>query len=225
MFLGSSLTGRLPDRAMGFPGVANMGCDGGSAIDALRAMDRGLLPVAPVLMIEVNTMVRALDPMPSEVGLAMDSFWFQLGIKCPPLSAYARPSGFFYSPLLARRIGNFSTGDEPEDLGEVGSPQAASMPHHVTWGGSEQELIDEVADIVRRMRESGIRVIFYWIPPGRDGAPVSDWVLAMAAASDSEFWDLGGKADPSLIQLTDGAHMAAPSAARTVRSVMKALGF
>lgn len=49
MVLGSSITGRLPDRTQGFHGWANMGCDGGSAVDALRAMDAGILPTAPGL--------------------------------------------------------------------------------------------------------------------------------------------------------------------------------
>ena len=46
MMLGSSITGRLPDKAQGYAGWANMGCDGGSAVVTLRAMDKGLLPAA-----------------------------------------------------------------------------------------------------------------------------------------------------------------------------------
>ena len=46
-------------------------------------------------------------------------------------------------------------------------------------------------------------------------------MMAIPAQSDCLFWDLGEHAEPELIRLTDGAHMAGPSAARTVRTVLE----
>lgn len=221
-FLGSSLTGRLPDKSHGFEGVANMGCDGGSAIDALRAMDRGILPKAPVLVIEVNTMIRAVDPTPSQIALAMERPWFRIGMEAPLLSAYARPSGFFYSILLAKKIGSFETGDAP-DLRVSSKPATIEEPVR-DWDDAKESLIVEIAEISKRLRKKGSTTVFIWLPPGRSpGEAPPAWMVAMAARSGSPWWDIGQEADRSLIELTDGAHMAAPSAARTVRSVMQGL--
>jgi len=221
-FLGSSLTGRLPDRSHGYDGVANMGCDGGSAMDTLRATDRGILPTPPLLVIESNTLNRAVDADPSQIALAMERPWFQVGMDVPLLSAYARPSGYFYSLLLARRTGSFDTGDSP-DLRVSSQPQPVDEPMR-DWDDAQESLIGEVATISMRLQKRGSSVVFVWLPPSRapDQAPPA-WLLAMAARSESPWWDLGQDADPSLVVLTDGVHMAAPSAARTVQSVMDAL--
>jgi hypothetical protein len=221
-FLGSSLTGRLPDRSHGYHGVANMGCDGGSAIDALRAMDRGILPTAPYVFVELNTMSRAVDPTPSQIALAIETPWFEIGRKIPLLSAYARPSGFFYSILLAGKIGGYEIREGPQDLGDVPGPVPIDTLPDRDWGAPEQALIDEFAEITARLRNRDVKTIFLWLPPRRDG-PLSGWMKAIPAQSQCLFWDLGEHADPELIRLTDGAHMAGPSAARTVRTVLEGL--
>lgn len=221
-FLGSSLTGRLPDRSHGYDGVANMGCDGGSAIDALRAIDRGILPAAPILVIETNTMIRAVDPTPSMIALAMERPWFRVGMEVPLLGAYARPSGFFYSILLAKKIGSFDTGDVP-DLRVTSNPGPTAEPER-DWDDAKEALIAEIAEISKRLKARGITTVFIWLPPGRpEGQAPPGWKVAMAARSGSPWWDVGQHADRSLVQLTDGAHMAAPSAARTVRTVLDGL--
>lgn len=225
MLLGSSITGRLPDRAQGFGAFANMGCDGGSAVDALRAMDRNLLPMAPVLVIESNTLLRALDPKPSEVGLAMDRPWFQAGLRVPAISAYARPSAFFYSILLARKIGGFGDSGSGDGLKVDSRPRQLTAPPAGEPAAAERVLIDELVPLVKRLRERGCRPVFVWLPPGRDkGSAPPAWLAALVVETGSEWWDLGTEADPALVELTDGVHMAAPSAARTVTSLQQGLG-
>ena len=225
MFLGSSITGRLPDRAQGFAGTANMGCDGGSAVDALRAMDRNLLPMAPVLVIEGNTLLRALDPKPSEVGLAMEKPWFQAGLRVPAISAYARPSAFFYSILLARKIGGFGPSGGGAGLKVDSRPQVLTVPPAGELGTAERVLIDELVPLVKRLRERGCRPVFVWLPSGREkGSAPPPWLAELVFETGSEWWDLGTEADPALVELTDGVHMAAPSATRTVTSLQQGLG-
>lgn len=224
MLLGSSITGRLPDRAQGFAGFANMGCDGGSAIDALRAMDKGILPVAPILVIEVNTLSRALEPIPSEVGQAMERPWFGMGMKVPAVSAYARPSAFFYSLLLARRVGDYGDPEGGRSLEVKSLPTALAAKESFELSPREAELKDEVVALVRRLSAKGGKVVFAWLPPGRgEGSSIPDWIQAAIAESGSLWWDLGQEADPALITLTDATHMAAPSAARTVISLREGL--
>ncbi len=224
MFLGSSITGRLPDRAQGFPGTANMGCDGGSAVDALRAMDAGILPTAPRLVIEANTLQLVLEERPTEIGQAMKRPWFQVGLQVPGLAAYARPAAFFYSKLLARRIGGFDSGGGEEDLGVTSRPVIITTSTPASLAARETKLIDEVAAILGRLRSKGVQATIVWLPPARgDGSPPPTWILEMAKRSAVPYWDLGQEAAPGTVTLTDGVHMAAPSAARTVRSLKKAM--
>lgn len=224
MFLGSSITGRLPDRAQGFAGTANMGCDGGSAVDALRAMDEGVLPTARVLVIEANTLHLALAEEPTEISKAMRGPWFQVGLEVPNLAAYARPSAFFYSKLLARKIGGFSNAGGKEDLGVRSRPSLPAPAEDVELTPRQAELIGEIAGILGRMRESGTRATIVWLPPARgNDQPAPEWILELARRSGVPYWDLGQETAPGTVTLTDGVHMAAPSAARTTASLMKEL--
>lgn len=224
MVLGSSITGRLPDRAQGYTGWANMGCDGGSAVDALRAMDEGILPVSPLIVIEANTLQLALKEEPTEIGQAMRTAWFNLGLRVPSLSAYARPAAFFYSKLLVHKTGEFGAADSNADLGASSRPYEIMSPPQAALGQREDELIDEVAAILKRLQSKGMRSVIVWLPPARkDGSGPYPWILEMARRSGSPYWDLGQETAPGTVVLTDGVHMAAPSAARTVVSLKKAL--
>lgn len=224
MVLGSSITGRLPDRAQGFPGVANMGCDGGSAVDALRAMDRGILPTAPWIIIEANTLHLALEEKPKEIGIAMQQPWFKVGLSVPSLAAYARPAAFFYSKLLARRIGGFGAADSDADLGATTLPVEIAEVRDASLTLREAALIEEIAAIGGRLKTKGSRLLIVWLPPARrDSSPPPAWILEMARNCGAPYWDLGQDAAPGLVTLTDGVHMAAPSAARTVVSLMRFL--
>ena len=223
MLLGSSITGRLPDRAQGFGGFANMGCDGGSAVDALRAMDRGNLPVAPLLVVEANTLGRELNGQMSEVAAAMEGGWFRVGMKVPAFSAYARPAAFFYSILLARRTGDYGDPESGEDLKVSSLPMPLERNPAVQLSSKEAALKEELVAITCRLKEKGCEVVFAWLPPARVDGTIPDWIQADIAESGSLWWDLGNEADPSLVTLTDSVHMAAPSAARTVVSLRNGL--
>ena len=224
MMLGSSITGRLPDKAQGYAGWANMGCDGGSAVDALRAMDEGILPTARLLVIEANTLQLALNTKPTEIGQAMRKPWFKVGMELPALSAYARPAAFFYSKLLERRTGGFElqTG---EDLGVTSRPERVNGLPKAGLTVRQLELINEVRGILERLKTKDIEAIIVWLPPARgDNSPPPPWIQEMSHRCGIPYWDLGQQAIPGTITLTDGVHMAAPSAARTMKSLGKAIG-
>lgn len=224
MVLGSSITGRLPDRAQGYPGVANMGCDGGSAVDALRAMDQGILPIAPWIVIEANTLHMALKSEPTEISKAMRGQWFRAGMKFPCLSSYARPSAFFYSKLLAKRTGDTGTADLTADLGIASKPAAPSVDPAARLTAEQELLVDEISGILHRMEAKGCRFLIAWLPPARgEGYPPPPWILETARRGRALWWDAGQEAAPGTVTLTDGVHMAAPSAARTMVSLLNAL--
>jgi hypothetical protein len=224
MLLGSSITGRLPDRAQGFDGWANMGCDGGSAVDALRAMDERVLPNAPLLVIEANTLHLALDTKPTEISQAMRGPWFRVGMKIPLLSAYARPAAFFYSKLLARRIGGFDRGEGPVDLGVNSRPETPGPVDSSHLTDRQNELIAEVTAILERLRQRNISAVIVWLPPARtDASPPPAWILDLSHRNGIPYWDLGQVAAHGTVTLTDGVHMTAPSAARTMVSLLDGL--
>ena len=68
ILLGSSMIARLGDRTASVPGVVNMGCDGGSAFITLRAIDRGELRAAPVIVVEANSLAIELQHRGKEIA-------------------------------------------------------------------------------------------------------------------------------------------------------------
>lgn len=219
MVLGSSITGRLPDRAQGFTGWANMGCDGGCAVDALRAMDAGILPNAAILVLEANTLHMALNREQTEIGAAMRRPWFRIGLQVPNLAAYARPSAFFYSKLLEKRIGGFESGSG-EDLKATGAPILIRSIHISAMSSSEKLLVDEIVAILDQLERRGSKSFVVWLPPARsDASSPPSWILELARRSEAPYWDLGQQAAEGTVVLTDGVHMAAPSAMRTMSSL------
>ena len=223
MVVGSSLTGRLPDVSQGFAGVANMGCDGGNAVEALRAMDQKQIGSAPWLFVEVNTLSRALDETPSEISRTMAHQWFQVGLKYPLLSAYARPSAFLYSKLLAKKLGayrpntlnpGYDTGIWPVKLSETTSYQPTPR---------ENVVIEEVTQILHRLQASGSNVVFVWLPPRRvNDLPPAPWILTLVQKSGAYWWDVGQHIPTDRVRFTDGAHMDANSAARMTEDIISA---
>ncbi len=225
MVLGSSITGRLPDRAQGFEGWANMGCDGGTAVDALRAMDEGVLPRAPLLVVEANTLHLALRQGEGEIARAMRGVWFDVGVRIPLLAAYARPAAFLYSPLLARKTGAI---DEPAALGGLGvsgAPPAVPGAQEVEWTPESRALVDELTSILRRLQSRGSEVVVVWMPPGRrSGSPPPPWIVEFCHRAGVRHWDLGQEVPAGTVRLTDGIHMDASSAARTMNTLTEVLG-
>ena len=221
MVLGSSITGRLPDRRHGFSGWANMGCDGGSAVDALRAMDAGILPTAPLLVIEANTLHMPLEPNVG-IGDSIHGSWFQLGMKIPSIAADARPASYLYSKLLAIKIGAFEAADGDEDL-EVGSrPELVTGEARIDLSPAQEALVEEVSGILKRLQSRGIRAVIVWLPPARSGGNfLLELSREMARRSGIPYWDLGQEAAPGTVQLSDGVHMTPASASRTMRSLRK----
>jgi hypothetical protein len=86
------------------------------------------------------------------------------------------------------------------------------------------ELISEVRGILERLTAKGTKAVIVWLPPARrDNSPAAPWILEMARLCGIAYWDLGQQAAPGTVTLTDGVHMAAPSAARAMRSMARIL--
>jgi len=221
MCLGSSLTGRLPDRTRGIEGVANLGCDGGSAADVLRPMDEGLLPAAPILVVEGNTLTPALARKDSEISRAIHSEWFRVGLRVPNLGASARPAAFLYSTLINRRLdarsakagGGFAIRAEMR-VPPRGDPGDLSP--------ADQELLEDLSGIVERLRKRGVRVVVAVYPQGAHRLPPRrGFARILASCTGTEFIDTTEGLDLEKVGFTDGVHMDRTSARVVMNAILR----
>lgn len=218
LFLGSSLTGRLPEAA----GTGNLGCDGGSAMVTLRAIDEGLLPSAGTLIVEVNTLSYELEGLGKETAAAMRSEWFQAGMKVPNLGATARPTAFVYSWLEAKRsnaAGDGSSGD---------SPFAESAGFSTLQGSIELEdprerkLVEEISGILGRLKNSGADVRLVLLPAGGQETELDLRIAkAVAVKTGLPWWDMTAGVSADVFGYTDGRHMDAATAAKVVDALLR----
>ena len=221
MMLGSSLTGRLGDRAQHFDSVANLGCDGGSAVVTLRAMDRGILPTAPLLIIEANSLSFELEKRGKEIGEAIDTYWFRTGIQTPNFGATARPTAFAYSWLMARSSGAVSSSNQ-EFLPISSKPVELAAANAPTLGPKETSLVDEITAILGRLRKNGSEILLVMLPPGAAADSVQFKIpLAVAANSGIPWWDLTEGLPPGSVDYSDGLHLDAPSAQKVMLTLMR----
>jgi hypothetical protein len=221
MLLGSSMTGRLGDRAQRFDGVANLGCDGGSAIVTLRAMDHGTLPTAPLLVIEANSLAFELEGRGKEIGAAIDSHWFEVGIKTPNLGATARPTAFAYSWLMARKLG--SDPNASQALMPISTrPSVLDPATAPALDEKATALVGEVTAILGRLREKGCDFLIVTLPPASPADSLQSKIpRAIAAKSGIRWWDLTEGLPEGTVTFSDGLHLDAPSAQKVMLTLMQ----
>ncbi len=220
MLLGSSMTGRLGDRASGFEEFANLGCDGGSAMVTLRAIDQGILPAAPIIVIEANTLAYELQGRGKEIAAAIRTGWFQIGMKTPNLGATARPAAFAYSYLLGR------TGDEAgeavdELLPITSNPAVLSPADSPPLDDKSAALVDEMAAIIGRLRNKGSEVFLVHLPGEPPDQPKKEIAIALACQSATPWWDLTEGLPDGAVGFTDGLHLDASSARKVMLTLQR----
>jgi hypothetical protein len=218
LLLGSSMTGRLPDRSRGFPGVANMGCDGGSAVETLQAIDRGDLPAAPLIIVEGNTLQHGFEMTSSQVADAATTWSFREGARFPALGASGRPSALIYSTLMERKLGGPS-GPGLEPLHPVTRPGLPDSPPQAE-PFPDRSHISALAAIAGRLKEKGSRLVVVMLPTGAVSPGSLLVAQEFARQAAVPFWDLGGGIAKDDVQLSDDVHMTPASAAATMKTLM-----
>jgi hypothetical protein len=223
LMLGSSMTGRLPDRSRGFAGVANLGCDGGSAVEILRALDHGDLPLAPLLIIEGNTLHHGFEMQHSPVADELKTWTFRSGAKVPALGASGRPSALVYSAVMERKLGGGDTAPDGALLHPITHPAHLDPGATASLSASQEPLLQDLVEIARRLQGKGSRLAVVMLP----GAPVSPEIRTVAEEfarrSGISYWDLGAGIAKDEVKLTDGVHMAPASAAAAMRTILQEL--
>jgi hypothetical protein len=221
--LGSSLTGRFPSRSAEFTDVANLGCDGENAAVVMRGIDKGILPLPPVLVIEGNTLYRELSPTGSVVAGVIDSSWFKVGRKVPNVGATARPSAFAYSILLERKVGRADDG-ERAPLPVDSKPVIASASDMSPLPQDAADLVAELSQLIKRFQSKGTKILIVQLPPGAAPESLNTRLpYALSQQAGVPILDLSRNLPPGTITYTDGIHMAPASAAATLRSILAAL--
>lgn len=220
---GSSLTGRFPSRSKEFPEVANLGCDGESATVVMRAIDKGILPLPHVLVIEGNTLYKDQGAGNSLVGGVMNSTWFQLGCKVPNLGATARSSAFAYSILLERKVGRADSGEKTR-LPVEAIPVIQNKSDAPALTEDYENLTDELTEIAARLQTRGAKLLIVQLPPGAPPeSPNTRIPYELSRKAKIPILDLAKDLPPGAVTYTDGIHMAPASAAAALRSIMDAL--
>ncbi len=218
MLLGSSITGRLGDRAKKIEGVANLGCDGGSAMVTLRAMDEGILPTAPVLIIEANTLAYELEHRGKEIAAAIRKDWFKVGLKTPNLGATARPTAFAYSWLMARKAeGGVTSGDAVLPI--TSKPRVLDPETPPALDEKSTALVEEMAGILGRLQSRGSEIFIIMLPGIPKDFPKKEIAIALACKSGLPWWDLTEGLPEGAVGFTDGLHLDAPSAQKVMNSL------
>jgi hypothetical protein len=221
--LGSSRTGRLPGRSEEFTTVANLGCDAGTALVTLRAIDKGILPLPPILIIEGSTLVHGLGLRGKEISVSMDSPWFNVGRKVPNLGASARPSAFAYSTLLERKVRRADDG-EKAPLAVDSKPVIASATDVTHLPQDAEDLVSELSQLIKRFQSKGTKILIVQLPPGAAPESLNTRLpYALSQQAGVPILDLSRNLPPGTITYTDGIHMAPASAAATLRSILAAL--
>ncbi len=217
LLLGSSITGRLPDRSHGFVGIANMGCDGGSALDTLRAIHRGDLPTAPLLIIEVNTLSLGLNAQKSEVSRGIGSNWFKLGTHFGPLSSTARPSAFAYSILYRWKIGS-TQGPLTDILDTTSKPEICNREYKLSF--KESKLVIEICGLITDLQMKGCDTLLVMLPKAQESdSPNNRMASTISKRSGVPYWNLASGLGDDAIQYSDGVHMSPMSAASCMRTI------
>ncbi|WP_035606486.1 hypothetical protein [Haloferula sp. BvORR071] len=216
LMLGSSMTARLADRTKPIPGIVNLGCDGGSAVITLRAIDRGDLKAAPLVIVEANMLAFELEHRGKEIAESIGSDWFKLGTRIPNLSATARPTAFAYSKLLARN-NTTASGSLPIDT-KPHRLESAPVPE---LDPAASALVDELAGILKRLEERGSKVILLVLPPGIEpGTVQGDLPAVLAKRSGVLWWDLTEGLPKDAVGFTDGLHLDTESAGKVLSHVL-----
>jgi hypothetical protein len=220
MLLGSSMTGRLPDRAMGWEKVANLGCDGGSAVTVLRAIADCKFPAPEAVIIEANTLVMGLKSQQSEIDEAIDSSWFWLGVRFPQVGAIGRPASIAYSQLLARRLGSYVKTSRPAN---TPVPPATAWHTVLLLSPEAENTAARLCDLFNRVRSRSVKIAIVQLPCRREQR--TDWidiVREVSRRTGAAFIDAANRLPAGSLRFTDDVHMDAATASLCLDYILAA---
>jgi hypothetical protein len=218
-FAGSSITGRIPGREAGNDKVANLGSDGGPALDGIRTLVNGSIAAPRCLVIETNTLYGGVGSGETSISGCAKRPWFYVGARIPLLGASARPTAMLYSKLLRR----------PKVL--IGEPFLVMSDDIATMAGKtvedfskvEKKRFHDYVDGIKQLQNRGVKIVLVKYPAGE----MSEHEKILMEVTLSEFkkrfpvafLDLEKQISRDSLHFTDSVHLGPESAARILSTI------
>jgi hypothetical protein len=218
-FAGSSITGRIPGREAGNQNIANLGSDGGPALDGIRMLVQGRIARPQWLVIEANTLYGGVGFGDSLITRNAQGPWFDVGASMPLLGASARPSAMMYAFLLQRA--KVKSGE----AFTVKSQAVASIDLKIIEKFSFEEIkrFSAYRDSLILLRQQGVKLLFVNYPAGtmkeKEKTLMNRTVALLSNQLAIPYLDLAEQIPREELQFTDSVHLGPHSAARVMSTI------
>jgi len=218
-FAGSSIAGRIPGREVGNDHIANLGSDGGPALDGMRLIAMGQIDTPQWLVIEANTLYVGAGYGDSLIIKGAQGSWFDVGARLPLLGASARPSGMLYAKLLRR----------PKVLkGEAFTVTRNQVDPTVSdpWKDFtevEKKRFDDYVATIEKLQQRGVKILITNYPAGlrpeRDQFLMRTTIAELTKRFPVTYLDLEKQIPREELEFTDSVHLSPESAARVLKTI------
>lgn len=216
---GSSITGRLPGREIGNMDIANLGSDGGPALDGIRMLVTGHIPLPQWLVVETNTLYGGVGYEQSLMARNAESPWFMIGARMPLLGASARPTSILYNALLRRP--KILCGEPFEMDAPVSTTAEETTSIQLTAG--ENERLDAYLEGLRLLHASGVKILLIRYPAGdiaeRDVLLEEKTIATLSKTVKLHYVNMQNSIPRSQLEFTDAVHLERKSAARLLETL------
>lgn len=223
--VGSSITGRLPGREAGNEAVANLGIDGASMRDGLAMLAEGIVPAAPLVAVEMNTLQAAVEQPLSALGKTAGGLWTAIGNAVPLLGAGARPTGVLYSAVMRRMRSDAGRRIDGESW-IIPSPCVKHGDGKNKVMGEDRRIADELVRHIRALQDRGSSILLVSYPPGNVRPIFTErqeaLVTFLSAATGAPYLDLVQALDGKPLEFTDGVHLGRDSAWEVLAATRRA---
>jgi hypothetical protein len=216
---GSSITGRLPGREAGNQDIANLGSDGGSALDGMRLMAKGEIDATQWLVIEANTLFVGAGYGDTLIIKGAQGPWFDVGARQPLLGASARPSGMLYAQLLRRP--KVLTGEAFTVIPDKIVPNDSDSFKQFTV--AEKKRFDDYLANIEQLQQRGVKILIATYPASvrkeRETILMKATIAELARRFPVICIDLEKQIPRQSLAFTDSVHLGPQSAAQVLSTI------
>lgn len=216
---GSSITGRLPGRETGNQSIANLGSDGGSALDGMRLIAMDEIDTPQWLVIEANTLYVGAGYGDALIIKGAQGPWFDVGASLPLLGASARPSGMLYAQLLRRPkiLNGKAFTVTPNQIDPIESDPFKDFTV------DEKKRFDDYVATIEQLQQRGVKFLITTYPAGgkteREISLMRTSIAELAKRFPTTYLDLKRQIPRESLVFTDSVHLAPQSAARILSTI------
>jgi hypothetical protein len=216
---GSSITGRLPGRESGNAEIANLGSDGGPALDGLRLIALEQIDTPQWLVIEANTLYGGVGFGDTLIVKGAQGPWFDVGARLPLLGASARPSAMLYTAMLRRP--KILTGEAFAVESSVIEPVQGEPLRDFSEG--ERKRFEDYITTLEQLQNRGLKILIATYPAGemteRERFLMRATIAEFAKRYQVSYLDLEKQIPRHELAFTDPVHLDPESAAKVLKTI------